>query len=644
MTSGNVGDCKLNKNQNPFDILPGLGWDNLANQELGQVLRISYKQCLSSNDGKYIIPDNSLFSPIKKSIVQMNSDLFDHFSNYTSITSKSINVDASYATPNYQISGSFSWEKKDIKNSQLKEKSAISRVQLRYELYTMAFQPDSELNPQFRNRILDLGALLKNGEDSIYPQYLADLLVRDFGTHVIRSVDAGAILSKTDILKYKYVTKYADDKTNISAAASFSLTKIFSINIRGNYNQENEKLEEFNENCANTRIDTLGGKPFRSNFTLNDWEESMETNLVTVDRRGDPLFHVITPRSVPEFDDKTVYQISNLIKDSINRYYSANTRVGCMNMQSKNFNDDANIDSGTCEEPELLYNIGGVFQTCSGDPAQCAEISQINLATGAYSCPSGFDEIKLQSGLNKCQHFCRLVIFTVKCEYICSNYELYWCAPTNKTTSNEGYLFGGIFTNTYPNPVTNSYTCPQNYLAFQFGITAKICLSLERGKGIKDNLPFGGFYSCNMGNPLSENVIHETTVDPKYWSKSCSPGYSGHMAVVNRGCQISYCVKSNSLSGKEQPPLHRPPFIDLQFGPNVTMVKSFQTAMGYKLSLTSTGQWKPDEKTDSLRHNVIFIVISSVVFTCFIVVLALVATIMYRRRQERILKSGYQEL
>ena len=67
-----------------------------------------------------------------------------------------------------------------------------------------------------------------------------------------------------------------------------------------------------------------------------------------------------------------------------------------------------------------------------------------------------------------------------------------------------------------------------------------------------------------MGNPLSKTSFANMTNDPNYWSQSCGPGFSDHMAVVNRGCQISYCVKGNELSKREDTPLLRPPFIDVR--------------------------------------------------------------------------------
>jgi len=95
-------------------------------------------------------------------------------------------------------------------------------------------------------------------------------------------------------------------------------------------------------------------------------------------------------------------------------------------MNSPNFNNDSNVDSGTCEDPVVVHNHGGIFQTCTGDTGQCRELEQKNPLTKDFSCPLNFDSIKLDGGLNKCETRCttRFWFFTNCVEY-CSNYVLY---------------------------------------------------------------------------------------------------------------------------------------------------------------------------------------------------------------------------
>ena len=53
--------------QSRFEVLPGGGWDNIENKERGRILKLSYNQCTYSEDGFYLLPDNTIISPSKSS-------------------------------------------------------------------------------------------------------------------------------------------------------------------------------------------------------------------------------------------------------------------------------------------------------------------------------------------------------------------------------------------------------------------------------------------------------------------------------------------------------------------------------------------------------------------------------------------------
>ena len=54
-----------------MDVLPGLGFDNLRNLDLGQVLDFNYSTCQVSGDGLYLLPDNVYLIPIQQSKVDL---------------------------------------------------------------------------------------------------------------------------------------------------------------------------------------------------------------------------------------------------------------------------------------------------------------------------------------------------------------------------------------------------------------------------------------------------------------------------------------------------------------------------------------------------------------------------------------------
>ncbi len=175
---------------NIAEVLPGTGWDNLRNEPMGHVVAYNYSKCKIFQDKSFLLPDDIYAVPLKKSNVETYSELMTHFSNFTSVTSDSINVGAHGSFFFGSISGSFSRDYEKTKMHITGDRSTASRVQLRYEMYTMRSEPDPQLHRSFRNRVLDIASAVQ-AADNASATYLAQLLVRDYGTHVVTSVTAG---------------------------------------------------------------------------------------------------------------------------------------------------------------------------------------------------------------------------------------------------------------------------------------------------------------------------------------------------------------------------------------------------------------------------------------------------------------------
>ena len=116
---GDYRNCVLNGVSLPrLETLPGLGWDNLRNRVSGMVTFFNYSQCRTTEDGRYLIPDDVFVTPIKESKASLYSELIDHWTNYSSMTSTTINVEA-HESFFGSISGSFSSEYSDVKKHQV---------------------------------------------------------------------------------------------------------------------------------------------------------------------------------------------------------------------------------------------------------------------------------------------------------------------------------------------------------------------------------------------------------------------------------------------------------------------------------------------------------------------------------------------
>ena len=342
-----------------MEVLPGIGWDNLRNVGMGMVTFRNYSQCLTTEDGKYLVPDNTFAIAIKESSVVLNSEYFDHWNNYSSMTSNSINTEVN-AGP---FSGKFSAEFESVKKHQVENKAVTTRVQLRYKYYTMKVQPGAQLHPGFKFRLMDIAAHLQSNNTEM-ARYMADLVVRDYGTHYVTSIDAGAVLAKIDHIKKSYAADFSEDKSKITSSASASFGKTFGFSVSGSHESDKTSSDSYSKNSSHSQIHTIGGPPFRSSFSIDQWENRLPNNLVAVDRAGDPLNFAITPEVFPELTDSLLIQLDEVISKSVKQYYQHNSRKGCTDSSSPNFDFQAILDDSSCEQSLNNFAFGGVYQKC----------------------------------------------------------------------------------------------------------------------------------------------------------------------------------------------------------------------------------------------------------------------------------------
>ena len=307
-----------------FEVLPGAGWDNLRNQHTGLVFARNYFGCKTSDDGKFLIPDKMVVYPVKNSKVETNAEFYDHWNNYSSVTAESINAEASGTFKKISISGSFSSEFESVKKHLVEDNSVTTRVQIRHDLYKVKLEPDSALQPAFKSRVLEIASHLQYN-NSRYANFLAQLLVRDFGTHYITSVNAGAVLAKVDHLDKKYVASLEGEKTKITAAASVSFFKVFGGNFSAKlsyvHSTGKQNVDEYINNVVHSTAYTFGGPPFRVESTIKQWEDQLLDELVAIDRSGDPLSFVVTGANFPEMPQALTFEVSNVIENTIAQYY-----------------------------------------------------------------------------------------------------------------------------------------------------------------------------------------------------------------------------------------------------------------------------------------------------------------------------------
>ena len=597
-----------------MEVLPGIGFDALRSIDMGQVHAYNYSKCSVSNDGRYLLPDNVFLIPTMESYVQVFSDFFESWDDYMSTVSASASVQGHYESI---ISAKFSSEFLSVKSHMYNDKAVTTRVQLRSALFKVKLQPDSQLHPTFKSRLFEIAANIQNNNTE-YAHYLAELLVREYGTHFITSMDAGAVLSQVD-----HVRSITDEYSNtlkiaLSASASATFLSIVGLGASFNFSVSKKDTEGFINNRTYSKVHGWGGPPFTPNMTAKEWEEGVPNALVAIDRFIDPLHYLITPTSIPELPQSTVFELANFVFQAVSRYYKVNTRHGCTDVNSENFNFQANVNDHSCQSSGTNFTFGGIYQVCkheSGDQDLCTSgphpIEQVNPLTGTMGCHSPYKPVHLHSGeyrhtIHKpeCRKECVFSIFD--CHQNCYNrpqvsvvsYETYWCAAPELTKQNSGYLFGGYYTSTIANPFLGAKSCPMYFIPLRLGEDITICVSDDYELGYRYSVPFAGFESCRTGNPLAAK--NHSWANKASWPHACPLGYSQHLVAVDGDCEINVCIKSGAFSKKETIPPRLPPFRkQKQMNPNATDTLAVIGIYGEIWYKNKNGEWVRDRDHDS---------------------------------------------
>ena len=517
-TLSNGGSIALRQ----LNVLPGLGFDNLHNLERGNVYNYKFSNCNISPEGFYLLPDNVSFIPAQQNEVRVVTDNFDHFSDWRSETSHSINEDANVLFSN--ISGMFSEEYQKFKSNFVKEKCHAARFSFRYHLYTINMNANAQLDPAFKSHILNIAANIQKKNTKL-AHYLAELLVRDYGTHVVTSIDAGAVLSQTT---------FTCNHSEIDAKTSLSKSEFFDL-FRAGFSVNHAVTEDDKKQTKNVYT-IYGGMNFHSkNFSFLDWENSISDHIVAIDRRGQPLYSVLIRANIPELPAETLTQVSEYIYNVITRYYTINSHEGSLNHKLPKKIDDA-THKMTSIYP---YTFGGIFQLCNNsdknsDICTSNNLTQINPLTESFNCEYGYQKLLIHSG----------TVSLTNDVSKSATYHTYWCALPPHNVSTYGLLFGGGYTHYSPNIITGNYNCSGNYSTLFFGTEAKICYS-ESLLNASAAVYFGGFYGCYTGNPMA--ATGRQFINKNYPYKCPSKQYKAILMTIDDDCALYYCILTNFM-------------------------------------------------------------------------------------------------
>ncbi|XP_006638238.2 macrophage-expressed gene 1 protein-like [Lepisosteus oculatus] len=579
-------DC--NSNLSVLEVLPGGGWDNIRNKDMGIVMNMNYSRCRTTEDRQYLIPDEVYVIPQKQTNIDIHSELIEDWQSYKDAFSNDVNAEASYLKV---LNGKFSEKLEETKIHNVYDKTSTTRVQVRNVIYSVKARPDFSFDITFKKQLLEIAQCLASNQTQ-RALYLAEMLVLRYGTHVLTSLDAGASLVQEDQVSESFLLDNAEQKSSVTASAAVSFFSTVNIGIKGSSQTEDEMTKKYRENTTDSKIESHGGVPFYPGITLAKWQEGISNNLVAVSKFGLPLPFFITPERLPEVPETMVKEIANTLDKAINLYYAVNTHPGCLDSKSPNFNFQANVDDGSCHSANTNFTFGGVYQTCSFylppygkiDFANslCQSYFTKNPLTGDFSCPPRYTPVLLNSvnyhipeRHTDCTKDCAFFIFgcDTNCETTVYYYKIYvssyWCAALESVPQDSGLLFGGLYSKGAVNPVTQTHACPPYFYPLRLFEDLGVCVSSDYEMGGINAVPFGGFFSCKTGNPLAGHLNTQAPGIQQYffyrdsptsYAMKCPLGMSQHQAFLSDGCQVMYCIQAGELFAGRLPPIQLPPF------------------------------------------------------------------------------------
>lgn len=149
LPSTGLRQCRASTNPpiSALEVLPGSGWDNLRNLDMGRVMNISYILCQTSEDGLYLIPDEVFVIPHKETGVETNSEIISSWMEEKGLTSHRINADISFLP---KLNGKFSTENQRMKSHQVRDSSTTTRVQVSFSVHGGAIRRCMYYNPKLQ--------------------------------------------------------------------------------------------------------------------------------------------------------------------------------------------------------------------------------------------------------------------------------------------------------------------------------------------------------------------------------------------------------------------------------------------------------------------------------------------------------------
>ena len=547
----------------------------------------NYSSCRESYDGKFLVPDSVSMFPLKEVENKLHAEIFEHWQDYKSITSSNVNAGI------LQL-GKFSAEIQAVREKEQLYNTITARTMFRQREYEVKLDIMSELHPAFKSRVYEIASYAQRG-DVQQAVYLSENLVKDYGTHYITSVNVGAVLVKLDYLSRSYME--TSDKKAISAVASLTFPAVDLIrkiiDVGGATSQATRDVESYRHQIMKLEIFTMGGALFNPNFNMSEWLADIPNNMVVVDRHADLLHGAIIPSLFPELRPETTNMVSSYIRNATDKYINNNqvARPNFIHTKRQHKAEAPNLNGYNA----ISHIITGIQEKCIRS-VDNSHLRHTLVSLTGVDCLAGAEhrQVELYSVYYSSED-CTLTTI--------------WCTDLTPSHNTRSYLFGGYYSNEKDNPVTGSKSCKPNfYTQYLLYGWLKICLSSDYELAMPNAIAFGGFFSCQYGNPLASSSTNESLYStPQLAPHDCPEGYTAHLMITWNTCDFHVCLESGLFSAPTFTTMNLklPPFTNIheqhessEFGSDTLQV---QGSGGITLTRNVQGLWEQASDWDSSK-------------------------------------------
>ena len=524
--------------------LLGSGFDPLLSEPRMPIIQLSYNKSNTNLDHNGLIPDYTIQINTPRAREEFYAQELT-WSKSTEDTQR-FHMDAKASV--WKISGSFSYDNNWIHKSMSNKFHRVARITMAVRTATYVLELDRinidshlvEMLQEIANAVRQ-NTTISMGRAAWY----ADELIRMHGPMIIYKVDVGGHLQMLTTIDTNRWQDYNQHDLKVAAGVHFKA--IFNLDINVQNQHTSTASTAYNASLVDTTVETIGGEPWKDGQSANDWQSTLIENPAPVRTYSMPLLDIITPKRAPQMSPVDIQYARRVISERIENYILQNTYYGCRDPSAADFNPSANIHDPSACLWDRKFSFGGMFQT-----SPCADYQIKNELTQDLSCPKGFTAYPVlepyrithntvdTTSYRSC-HSCWLVATCCKWKTRTDSHHSqcvvapHVCMASINRSVTHGDAFGGMFTDTMPNPITEAKNCPDGFNMIKFATDwgnkhyFAACYAPFDTMASQNGVPFGGIFSTEHTNPDTHDY-------------NCPPGFGRHSLPIHGGKNVYFCA------------------------------------------------------------------------------------------------------